>query len=139
MSDNQQPQLTQEEHDQWVREQFQRANKHLAENDVLFDSVVIADSRYLAPYVAIWKIKAIDNTFYWVISGDVPVDFTAQDNAEDAREALRYFSMHWQLRAENIRQTPALDKVQVDYANLLQVSAENLYGTYENDGLWKSA
>ncbi|MBT4882928.1 MAG: DUF4826 family protein, partial [Glaciecola sp.] len=52
MSDTNTP-MTQAEHDQWVREQFQRANKHLAENGVLFDSVVVEESRYLAPYVAV--------------------------------------------------------------------------------------
>lgn len=46
----------QEQLAQWVREQFQKANKHLAENGVLFESVVIEDSRYLAPMVAVWKI-----------------------------------------------------------------------------------
>jgi hypothetical protein len=67
--------VSQEQLSAWVKEQFQRANKHLAEKGVLFDTVVTEESRYLAPFVAIWKIKALDGKFFWVISGDVPADF----------------------------------------------------------------
>ncbi|GGW89146.1 DUF4826 family protein [Alteromonas halophila] len=131
--------LTQQEHDAWVREQFQRANKHLAENGVLFDTVNTNSSRYLAPFVAVWKIRAQDKKSYWVICGDLPADFTIESNAENARDAIRYFSMHWQVKAENIRQSGIQDKVQQDYANLLQSRAEGLFDIYEMDKLWNPA
>ncbi|MFT4807348.1 MAG: hypothetical protein ACI9LX_000665 [Paraglaciecola sp.] len=38
--------ITEEQISEWVREQFQRANKHLAEKGVLFESVVTEESRY---------------------------------------------------------------------------------------------
>ena len=44
--------ISDEERATWVREQFQKANKFLAENGVLFDSVVTEESRYLIPYLA---------------------------------------------------------------------------------------
>ena len=92
MSENIAP-MTQAEHDQWVREQFQRANKHLAENGVLFDSVVVEESRYLAPYVAVWKIKSQQGKFFWVLSGDLPADYIPFDTAPDVRSALKHFSL----------------------------------------------
>ena len=61
--------ISDEERATWVREQFQKANKFLAENGVLFESVVTEESRYLIPYLAVWKIKAMDSKRYWVISG----------------------------------------------------------------------
>jgi len=94
--------ISDEERATWVREQFQKANKFLAENGVLFDSVVTEESRYLIPYLAVWKIKSMDSKRYWVISGDLPSDYTSVDNAKDAKEALRHFAMHWQLKAENL-------------------------------------
>jgi len=75
--------MTQAEHDTWVREQFQRANAHLAQNGVLFESVVVEASRYLAPYVAVWKIKSQQGKFFWVLSGDLPADYVPFDVAPD--------------------------------------------------------
>ncbi len=121
---------------EWVRQQFQRANKHLAENGVLFDSVKTEESRYLAPYVAVWKIVAQDKKPYWVISGDVPVDYTLGANAPSAREALRHFSLNWQLQAENIFSTGTQDKTQVDFANLLVHRANHLYTIFEDNTFW---
>ena len=41
--------VSEEQRAEWVREQFQKANKFLAENGVLFDSVTTEESRYLMP------------------------------------------------------------------------------------------
>ncbi|MCW8090214.1 DUF4826 family protein [Alteromonas sp. ASW11-130] len=137
MTDQTPPPITEEEQAKWVREQFQRANQHLAENGVLFDSVVIEESRYLAPSLAIWKIKATDGKYYWVISGEVPVDFTLYENAKDARGLLTYFALKWQMKAENLRQASANDPSQVNFAAFLQGKAESLYQIKERDELWR--
>lgn len=137
MTEQTQPKMTQAEREQWVKLQFQRANKHLAENGVLFDSVVVEESRYLVPFVAVWKLKALDGKFYWVMSGDLPADYTLYDNAPNAREALKYFSMSWQLKAENIRQSGTKEATQLDFANLLQARAENLFTLYSTERMWQ--
>lgn len=123
----------------WVREQFQKANKYLAENGVLFQSVVMEDSRYLAPYLAVWKIQANDGKYYWVISGDLPTDFALQKHANDAREAIRHFSLNWQMKAENIRQSGTKENTQLAFADLLQTRAEDLYAMFSDEKLWQSA
>lgn len=135
MSDTNTP-MTQAEHDQWVREQFQRANKHLAENGVLFDSVVVEESRYLAPYVAVWKIKSQQGKYFWVLSGDLPADYIPFDTAEDVRSALKHFSLSWQLKAENIISTNGIDETQQNYAKLLADRAISLYQLSEQQELW---
>lgn len=136
MTEKAQVEMTQEQRDDWVKAQFQRANKHLAENGILFHSVTVEESRYLVPFVAIWKLKALDEKYYWVLSGDLPTDFTLYENAPNAREAVKYFSMQWQLKAENIRQSGTQDKTQLEFAELLQARAENLYNMQAADQLW---
>lgn len=137
MTDQKQEPMTQEQREAWVKAQFQRANKHLAENGVLFHSVVVEESRYLVPFVAVWKLRALDDNYYWVMSGDLPADYTLYANAPNAREAIKYFSMQWQLKAENIRQSGTQDKTQLEFAELLQARAENLYNMQAAEHLWK--
>jgi len=131
------PEVSDEERTKWVREQFQKANKFLAEHGVLFDSVVTQESRYLMPYIAIWKIKAMDGKKYWVISGDLPTDFTPEANAKEVKEVLRYFSMHWQLNAENLLNAENADESQKAFAELLIKRAESLFAMQNASELWK--
>lgn len=129
---------SQEQLSQWVKEQFQRANKHLAENGVIFESVTTEECRYLAPIVALWKIKSTDQKFYWVVSGDVPSDFMAYQNEPNARDALRRFSFLWQMKAEELSNTATNDMTQMTFANYLREKAEVLYDMYSQEGLWQN-
>ncbi len=89
--------------------------------------------------MAIWKIRAQDRKEYWVISGDLPTDHMALSAAKDAREAVRAFSLHWQLKAEQIMNSGAIDQTKVDFANLLVNRAHGLYDLFNKDELWKSS
>ena len=129
---------TQEQLAQWVREQFQRANKHLAEKGILFETVVTQESRYLAPDVAVWKIKDTKNDFYWVISGDLPADAIPASAAKTAREAIRHFSLSWQLRAQNITDSGTRDSMQAEFATLLTQKAELLYQVQDDEKWWQA-
>ena len=103
---------------------------------MLSESVVVEASRYLAPYVAVWKIKSQQGKFFWVLSGDLPADYVPFDVAPDVRGALRHFSLSWQLKAENIMQTQTLDDTQENYAKLLADRAISLHQLSERDDLW---
>lgn len=122
---------------EWVREQYQRANKHLAEQGVLFESVATEECRYLAPVVAVWKIKSTEGKYYWVISGDVPADAIPYTAAKNAQESLRAFSMRWQLQAENILQSDTKDQLRKDYAKMLVSKAEMVYDLFSNEKNWQ--
>ena len=128
--------ISEEERANWVREQFQKANKFLAENGVLFDTVITEESRYLMPYLAVWKIRAMDGKLYWVISGDLPTDYTSIDNAKDAQEVLRHFAMHWQLKAENLINAEGADENQKAFGELLVNRAESLFAMQNTPNLW---
>ncbi|WP_337881511.1 DUF4826 family protein [Rheinheimera sp.] len=125
-----------EQNSAWVRQQFQKANQHLAEKGILPDTVAVSESRYLPPLMAVWKMTAQDRKQYWVISGDLPTDHMALSAAKDAREAVRAFSLHWQLKAQQIMDAGGLDKTKVDFANLLVHRAEALYELFEREDLW---
>lgn len=136
-------QLTQEQIEQvenaraeWVRAQFQKANQHLAGKGILPDNVTVAESRYLPPYFAVWRLNTKDKQAYWVISGDVPTDHMPFSAAVNAREAVRAFSLHWQLKAQQIIDSGANDKTQHDFANLLISRAHGLYEMFNKDELW---
>jgi hypothetical protein len=128
-------QMTEEQQQQWIREQYQVATKYLAEKGVVTDSVKVEDSRYLVPLLALWKLKALNGKSYWVLCGDLPSDHSAVDVATDARDALRHFALKWQVQAENL--LAANSKEQEEFAHLLISRAEGLYKLYEDDALWQ--
>ena len=122
----------------WAKEQFQKANQYLAQEGILFDSVIMEECRYMAPFLAIWKIKALDQQTYWVITGDLPADLTLAENAPSAREVLKFFSMRWQLKAENLEQNSQKpDAEQIDFIKILRNRAESMYALQQNDKLWQ--
>ena len=131
-----QKQMTEEEQQQWVREQYQAATKYLATQGMVTDSVVVEESRYLVPMVAVWKLKLIDGTYVWVMSGDLPTDHSAIDVALNAREAIRHFSLKWQVQAENLLKTGG--KEQEEFAKLLIGRAEGLYNMHQDDKVWNT-
>jgi hypothetical protein len=123
----------------WVKTQFQKANRFLAEKGVLPNKVYTEESRYLAPYLAIWKMDSKQPTkqTFWVMSGDLPTDYVDVKVAKTAREAMRHFSMMWQLKAENLHKSGATrDQTQLKFANLLVTRAESLYRMHEDEKLW---
>jgi len=129
-----QKKMTEEEQQHWVREQYQTATKYLATQGLVTDSVVVEDSRYLVPVLAVWKLKMLDGTYFWVISGDLPTDHNAIDVAPNAREAVRHFSLKWQMQAENLLNTG--DKEQEEFAKILISRAEGLYSMHQQEKLW---
>ena len=123
---------------EWVRAQFQKANEYLASKGIVPDNVAASESRYLPPYMAVWKLNTKDKQSYWVISGDLPTDHLAFSAAPNARDAVRAFSMHWQLKAQQIIDAGITDKTQQDFANLLINRAHNLYDMFNEDQLWQA-
>lgn len=120
----------------WVREQFQKANEYLASKGILPDNVAVSESRYLPPFFAVWKLNTKEKQSYWVISGDLPTDHMAVSAAANARDAVRAFSMHWQLKAQQIFESGMNEKTQLEFGNLLVTRAHDLYDMFNNDELW---
>lgn len=131
----QQEELRQE----WIREHFQKANRFLGEKGIIPSKVIADESRYLAPYVAVWKMesKQPKKQTFWVMSGDLPSDYVDVKVAATARDALRHFSMMWQLKAENLEKSGATkEPTQAKFAQLLVSRAESLYQIHNDEKLW---
>jgi len=129
-------QMTVEEQQEWIRSQYQVATKYLATKGLVTDSVVVEESRYLTPFMSVWKLKVLDGSYLWVLCGDLPTDHNLLKVAPNAREAVRHFSLKWQMQAENLLESE--DKGQVSFANLLISKAEVLYDLYQQDKLWNA-
>ncbi|NRA70192.1 MAG: DUF4826 family protein [Gammaproteobacteria bacterium] len=125
------------ERQKWVKSCFQECNKYLAQKGILVNKVLVEQSRYLAPLVALWKVKSQDGQLIWVITGQVPVDHVSAKVSSEPRELLRHFSLTWQMKAQSILNLANNDKVQIDFANLLISRAESLYQLFEDDKLWQ--
>ncbi|GAW96991.1 MULTISPECIES: DUF4826 family protein [Colwellia] len=128
--------MTEEQQQQWIREQYQTATKYLAEKGIVTNSVKTEDSRYLVPLLALWKLTSLEGKSYWVLCGDLPSDHSSAEIATNARDALRHFSLKWQMQAENLLQ--AKSEEQHDFAQLLIGRADGLYKLYEDESLWQA-
>ena len=128
--------MTEEEQQQWVKKQYQIATKYLAEKGIVTKSVIVEESRYIIPLLAIWKLTSMDDKRYWVLSGDLPSDHSTVGVAPNAREALRHFSLKWQMQAENLLRSK--NEEQTIFANLLIKRAEDFYKLSNDDVLWQS-
>ncbi|MBS3796619.1 DUF4826 family protein [Pseudoalteromonas sp. BDTF-M6] len=134
----QQEQLAQQEQQirAFQRHCFETAQKHLAKKGIMPKIVVDKDSRFIAPLCAVWKFKAQNGKTYWVITGQLPADHVEVSAANTAREAIRYFSLQWQVKAEQLLSSTRLEKTQQDFAQLLINRAHGLYELYDKQDLW---
>lgn len=121
----------------WFNSQVQRAGQYLANQGVILEKVEQDKSTYVAPLFSILKIRSKDRKRFWVIVGDLPTDFIPDSTAKTAREALRHFALHWQLKAEQMIQAGIRDTVQRDYAQLLVTKAQAIYPFVDNKSLWE--
>ncbi len=129
--------MSEEQKQEWIRTQYQEATKYLATKGIITESVTAEKSRYLIPMVAVWLLKDTSGQQYWVINGDLPADHVSVDVATSGREALRHFSMKWQMQAEGLLGTD--DQKQVEFGHLLVNRAEGLYDIFNNDAFWPEA
>jgi hypothetical protein len=129
-------QMTEEQHQHWIKKQYQLATKYLAEKGVITESVQVEDSRYFVPLLALWKLTSRDGNKFWVLCGDLPSDHNSVDVAPNAREALRHFSLKWQMQAEKLLQ--AKNETQNEFADSLISRADGLYKLYNDESLWQS-
>lgn len=130
--------FTEEQASAWVRENFELANKYLAQLGIISDKIIMRESRYLIPYVAVWKFTTQGKKGpVWVINGDLPMDMVEQSAAKDARDAMRYFALRWQMKAETMLQAEQATEQHRQQALYLIGRAEGLYELAEQNKFWE--
>jgi hypothetical protein len=132
---------------EWSQAEYARAMRHLLNQGYSEPGLMQPTSRILPPLVALWHFEAkLDGkrSRLWVVTGtDLPVDHVAETVAGNARDALRHFYLHWQLRAAQLEQKLANNQIEVgnpalqtDYMKSLQRGSERLFKLTNDDGLW---
>ncbi|WP_196138053.1 DUF4826 family protein [Aliikangiella sp. G2MR2-5] len=143
----QEPMSAQEKEEQikrWNQEEFVKVQKFCVSKGVQPKKIEQSRTQCLPPVLGVWYVNSTTKgEDYWVLSGQLPTDLAPAKVANHAREALRYFSMNWQLKAANIEDAIAEGKftgenknTQEAFAKELVSKAEALYQIYSDEKLW---
>lgn len=132
---------------QWNQEQYARALKYCADKGLRVGRIDQRSSRVLPPFVALWQVSVLDySDKLWILTGDLPADHVTTKAAPTARDALRHFSLNWQMKAENLvadlnrgRVSLGSPEGQMTYARMLVSRAQSMYGMAEDESLWQKA
>lgn len=128
----------------WEQSQYARALKHCTDNGLRVVQLDKRNSRVLSPVVALWLISVSDHADkVWVLTGDLPTDHVTAKVAPKARDALKHFSLSWQLKAQKLvdelnsgRYSLGSPENQAKYASLLVQRAEGMHALTEEERLW---
>ena len=136
-------------HDDWLRETLDKAVSDISKLGVIPDEMLEARPLWSIPgQVMIGQARQAHepSLFVWFISGNLPTDTIGPSAAATPRDALRNFSLKWQLDAEQYRD-PATRKAHgLDESHdwdamtaKLIAKAEELYAMASDDRLWPPA
>lgn len=117
---------------EWMRKLVDLAVRGTGEMGVYDEALIEARPDWALPNrLLLGKVRGRMNvrSFHWFICGEVPLDYLPGDVAASPREALRHFSMKWQLDAER-----AGDEAS---ANALIEHAEAVYALADEDSAWQ--
>ena len=114
----------------WVRETMDTAVKWLTEQGPFRDGMVEVKPVWGSPgELLLGKARhpSLGGEFIWFIGGKVDFDHIAGNVAAEPRDALRHFSLKWQLDASRLKGKPAQDLIG---------EAEGLYALVEDERFW---
>ncbi len=137
---------SEEESNEWAQKQYIDAMKYCHKHDLKVKNFDQPNSRVLPPVLTVWRINldTQPKSGVWLIGGGkVMMDHTDSSMAENARDALRHFSMSWQLKASQMEAAietntaGGLDiEQQQKVIQTLISEAEALYALYANEKAW---
>lgn len=132
-------QARQDELNAWIKKQLNTAVQKAMKQGSVEGLLVEAKPAWVLPFqVLIGKIRTQGQAaqFQWCICGEVPTDFLQAGIANSPREALRHFSMKWQLAAARHKEVNLKNPTQEDPEGQLATHAEDIYSLVEDDRLW---
>jgi hypothetical protein len=130
----------------WIQATLERAVREIARSGAFESDMIEARPIWSIPErILIGQMRETGDpaNFRWVICGAVPTDLIASSVAATPRDALRYFSLKWQLGAARLGD-PATRKAagqreqagEPEKSAQLATIAEELYAIVEDDRLW---
>jgi len=129
----------------WLKEQMEVMSRHVYTSGLISTEATglcVWSVPHLVFLGKIWA-KDDDSMKYWVLSGlDLPTDHIEEGLATTPREAVRHFSMKWQLQSAKVSELgeegdgSATGTDWRKIAGSLQSNAEALYTLVGRDELW---
>ena len=138
-----------ENNSDWISDTLDKAVQDTAKLGVIPDELIEARAIWsVENKVLIGQVRQAGDSagFLWFICGDLPTDHIGGPSASTPREALRHFSLKWQLDAQKyadpeVRKAHGLDPAQ-NWERMtasLVAKAEELYSMAEDEKLWASS
>ena len=131
----------------WCAEQRLVAAEYLSRQPVRFGDLGHWPAWHVAPYVAIWAVESVATpgwVGWWVISGDLPTDYTSRSGANDPRGALALFARRWEEASKQMERGESHSDTSVDSAaaapelGKLLMARSRILTTWASDSsLWK--
>ena len=118
----------------WKKAQYLIALEYLENKGYIIEDVLISENKYLMPLFSLWKLTLANKSALWVVGGDLPFDHANAEVALKARDAVRHFSLKWQLQAENL--LAARVEKQNKLAHRLNSQAKILFQMFNDETLW---
>lgn len=133
----------------WCEEQHTVAAEYLARQPVQFGQLGDWPAWHVAPFVAVWaveSVKAPGQVGWWVISGDLPIDYASGDGVPEPRAAVAVFSERWADAAsamergeEPLEITVGRPENVTELSALLRTRAQILAGWVRDESVWEGA
>lgn len=134
--------------ERWCNEQRENAARYLSEQPVRFGALGEWPAWHVAPYVSVWAVESVASpgtVGWWVISGDLPTDYTSGAGTPDPRSAVAAFAKRWDSAAVQMERGKQLDGFTVgapenarELAQLLRSRAGVLLEWVNDDSCWDS-
>jgi hypothetical protein len=145
MSDTTQPTDLQDS-SAWIRATLEKAVRDISGSGVFASDMIEARPIWSIPEkILIGQVRETSDpaSFRWIICGTVPTDVISSAVADNPRDALKHFSLKWQLGAARLSDPETREAAGLPdepfgpgKSEELAAMAEELYAIAQEDRLW---
>lgn len=132
--------------DAWCSRQRAEVIEYLEREQLVHGEVGEWPAWHVWPQVAVWAVESVAHpgwVGWWVISGDLPTDYTTCGPERHPREGVRDIAERWRTAASRWKQGERADdwnigsrENEATLAPLLAARAETLLSFVADDSLW---
>jgi len=134
--------------ERWCVSQRLFAERYLALQPVKLGALGEWPAWHVAPFAALWAVESVvapGRVGWWVISGDLPTDYTSGAKTPDPRSAIAMFAGRWADLARTVIRgeghgelTIGADGNSSELGPLLAARAEVLNAWVQDDAAWET-
>lgn len=134
--------------ERWCNEQRENVARYLSEQPVRFGALGDWPAWHVPPNVSVWAVESVampGKVGWWVISGDVPTDYTSGAGTPDPRSAVAAFAKLWTSAAARMERGEQLEGFTIggpddarELAPLLKSRAQLLLEWVNDESCWET-